>query len=143
MAGRTIILQPGGRKDAAPANAGGVIFPGMLVELNSSGKVIPHATADGFGARAFALEDALIGLTVDDAYPTADEEVGFLRAEGCAKLNLLCEGGQNFPAGTKLASAGDGTLQPAGAGTKQVFATVRVGADLTGLGATLLECDIH
>ena len=143
MAGRTIILQCGGRKDEAPANAAG-LQPGMLAELNAAGELIPHGTADGFGSPKIIIEDALRGRTVDTVYETAEEQVPFIHPHGEGKLNLLCKEGSNYPTGTKLASAGDGEFRAAGAGTKQVFATVRVGADLTGAGdATLLECDIN
>ena len=55
--------------------AGTDIKPGMLVELNSDGKVEPHDDEDENVLPMFALEDELQGGTIDDDYDTEDEPV--------------------------------------------------------------------
>ena len=145
MAGNTILLRSSngdfGRKDEAVAGAAG-IKPGMLVKLNSTNQVVVHPTADGFAARKIVLEDALQGKTVSDAYASGDR-VSFIHANPTSKLNLLCKHGSNYTVGTLLASAGDGTFQPVGAGTKQALAEVKTASNLTAAGApALVEAEL-
>lgn len=139
----TILLRPPfGRKDEAPALAAN-IKPGMLVEINSAGQLIPHGTVDGFGATKVATEDAMQGKTTADTCAAGDT-VPFYHLDGGGKVQFLLKGNANYPAGTKLASAGDGTLQASGAGTKQIFAVVARGhgINLTGQPNTLVPCDV-
>lgn len=140
----TILLrEPFGRKSEAPLLAANV-KPGMLVELNSAGQLIPHGTVDGFGGTMLAIENSQIGLTVEDIVGAAGDSVPFYHMDGGGKALFLLKGGFNYPVGTKLASAGNGTLQAAGAGTKQVFATVARGhgINLTALPDALVGCDV-
>jgi hypothetical protein len=100
------------------------IKPGMLIKLNSSGQLIPHNSASGAAERAFALEDALQGNTVDTAYVVTSGTAGLadyvpadmvqyaLVAPG-AEVNALLGGGYAYTVGEKLVSGGDGTLVPA------------------------------
>lgn len=140
----TILLRGDfGRKDEAPALAAN-IKPGMLIDLNSAGQLIPHGTADGFGCMNVAYEDVVNGgKTITDTCAAGDN-IPFYHLLGGCKVLLLLKGNANYPVGTKLASAGDGTFQAAGAGTKQVFAIVARGAgiNLTALPNTLVACDV-
>lgn len=84
--------------------------PGHLAELMSTGKVRKHATAGGSCQRRFFLENKLAGKTIADAY-VADEQaqVGVF-SPGDEVLALLYDG-ETAVIGSKLESAGDGTLR--------------------------------
>lgn len=86
------------------------ITPGHLVTLNSSGKVIKHASAGGTVTRMFALEDDPQGAEIGTAY-TADNvcRVGCFRP-GDEVLALLYDG-ETAAIGNFLESQGDGTLR--------------------------------
>jgi hypothetical protein len=132
----TIILGPcSGPKDEAIA-LDGTIKPGMLVDIDAAGKAIKHGTVDGFGSPTIAIEDALQGKTTADAYPI-NTPVFFHHFERGAKVQLLCAIA-NYAIGAKLVSAGNGTFQAAGAGTKQVFAVVREAKNVVGAPALVV-----
>lgn len=91
----------------------GTIKPGMLVALyNNAGArtVRPHPTAGGFAERSFAVEDALQGKTVDDAYTTGTV-VSYAMVWSGAVVNALLKAGASYALGDQLMSAGDGTLK--------------------------------
>lgn len=97
----------------------GSIKPGMLLEvfpdygdrlISGFKKVRAHSTPGGFSERAFAVEDALQGRTVDDAY-TAGDIVSYHLAAPGSVVNALLEVGVDYAIGDKLVSAGDGALQ--------------------------------
>jgi hypothetical protein len=92
--------------------AGGVITPGMLLALNSSDKVVAHATATGWAERLFALEDALQGRAIDTNY-AADDVVGVVVAEPGDVVYAWLQNGENVDIGDQLTSNGDGTLKEA------------------------------
>lgn len=85
-------------------------MPGMLIALNSSSVYVPHPTADGGAEVNIALEDALQGKTIDDAYASG-ELVRFAQPRRGDVVLLLLEAGQNVQDGTKLVSAGAGYVQ--------------------------------
>lgn len=133
----TIKLKGCGRYEEAFANA--ALTPGHLIEVMSTGKVRKHATEGGYAERAFALEDALQGKTIDDAY-AADDKVGYTLACPGDEVFAYIAAGENVAVGDRLISNGDGTLQKetgAGSGVtvKQVIATARQAINLTGGGA--------
>ena len=103
----TIRLKGCGRYEEARANA--ALSPGHLIEVLSTGKVRKHATEGGLAERAFAIEDALQGNTVADAY-AADDLVGYVLAAPGDEINAVIKAGENIAIGDKLVSAGDGTL---------------------------------
>lgn len=88
------------------------IYPGMLLSVNSLGKVIKHADEGGRAEKLFAQEDALQGKTVDDVYTIANTVGCILPAQGSV-VNALIEVGQNIAIGDKLISAGNGCLKAA------------------------------
>ena len=51
-----------------------VITPGYLVERNSTG-VAPHSTAGGVANTHFAVEDDMVGGTIDDDYAINDNVI--------------------------------------------------------------------
>jgi hypothetical protein len=100
------------------ATAGGAITPGMLLKVNSVGQVIAHDGAAGVAEKAFALEDALQGRTINTAY-AQNELVGFVLASPGDVVYAFLGGGENVNPGATLNSNGDGTLQ---AGTTNAIA---------------------
>jgi hypothetical protein len=70
MTVKTIVLRGAGiRKEAIAAVA---ITPGELIELNTSGQVIPHTTAVGTAGPKFAVENEVVGLNIDTVYAIND-----------------------------------------------------------------------
>lgn len=110
------------------------IYPGMLVSIDSSGLIVKHATAGGFGEKAFALEDALQGKIVTDVYADADLVPVAIEQSG-SLVNALLLAGSNYTVGTQLISHGDGTLYPTTGTPKQIFAVVAKAKDLSASGA--------
>lgn len=90
------------------ANAANV-YPGHLIQLNSSSKVLPHDTVGGKGEAMFAQEDALQGENVAQLY-AIDTIVGcILPSQGC-EVYARIQDAQNISEGDPLMSGGDGTL---------------------------------
>lgn len=94
------------------ALAGGAITPGMLLSRQADGDVVAHATAGGWAEKAFALEDALQGKTVDDAYASGDR-VTFAICKSGDIVYAWLAGGENADQSEFLTSNGDGTLKVA------------------------------
>ena len=100
--------------------AGGAILPGHLLATtsaaktspNACGTVVKHATAGGASERKFALEDALQGKTIDDAYAEGDIVASVQCVPGDVVYAWLSEGAVVTPA-SFLTSNGDGTLKVA------------------------------
>jgi len=86
------------------------LYPGMLVKLNSSGKLIAHNVEGGYAERCVLLEDALQGKTVNDAYTTGAVASYAVLTPG-SEFNGLLKMGQNVGIGDYLISAGDGTFK--------------------------------
>jgi len=85
------------------------IYPGMLLQLNSSGEVIVHAVVEGATPLIIALEDALQGNIVSTVY-TDDNQVQCLMPSKGSVVNVLVASGQTVAIGTQLTSAGNGTF---------------------------------
>jgi len=105
----TIVLKGAGlRKERA---AGGVITPGYLVELDSSNEFVAHSTAAGNHISAFAIENELFGLGIDDDYAATDQVLVEYLQRGAEVYALLPAAADAIVIGDYLESAGDGTLQ--------------------------------
>lgn len=95
-----------------------VITPGHLVErVNTAGvwQWRKHASAGGAGTRAVATEQSMLNKGVDDTYAAGDlMEVSELA--GGSNAWMLIASGQSIAHGTKLESAGDGTLRTLASG---------------------------
>ena len=110
MAYRTIVVVGEGiRKEALAAAA---ITPGHLVQYDSAGKLKVHATAGGFAARLFAIEDDLQGNEIGDAYSSGNQVIAEALPPG-AEVYAIIANGENIAKGDILVSAGDGTLKEA------------------------------
>lgn len=109
--------------------AGGTIYPGMLVELNSDLEVIAH---DSAGARALtmvALENELEGQDIDTAYAEGDPVQVWIPYRGDNAYMVLADG-QNIAIGDMLESAGNGYLRKLNTG--YVIGVALEALDLSG-----------
>lgn len=91
--------------------ASGTPKPGMLLEQTNASAATAkvHATQGGYAERMFAMEDALQGKTVDDAYTAATiMTVGIVQPGD--RVNAMIEGGQSITIGERLISSGNGKL---------------------------------
>jgi hypothetical protein len=94
-----------------PASA--AITPGHLVAVASTGKVAVHAAAGLATRPLIAVENALIGKGISDAY-AADDLVQCVHAQpGDVIYALVAAGAAAIVKGDKLSSAGDGTFKKA------------------------------
>lgn len=93
--------------DEYTANA--ALYPGMLIELMSTGKVRKHATASGNVYPMFALEDEMQGGTIDTVYAASSVVQCWIPGRGDI-VNALIPDGQNIAVGDRLVSNGDGYL---------------------------------
>jgi len=113
--------------------ANAALSPGHLLEINSSNKVLKRNSGSTVGEALFAMEDALQGKTVDDAYSANEVVPCILPAKGSV-VNAMLYAGVNYTVGTILESKGDGTLT---SGTTYPIAVVEDSeCDLTGSNAT-------
>lgn len=98
--------------------AAAAIMPGMLVNFNGSGDLVPHASAAPTvrHAATFALEREEMGGDFDTAYAVGDTvKVGFC-APGVRVSALVATGAPAISKGSLLESAGNGTLRLATTG---------------------------
>jgi len=121
------------------AVAAGTIQPGMLIEEDSSAEFKAHSTEGGVAVLLFAEVDALQGNTLDDNYSADDLVSANVELPG-NEVQALLKAGENVSIGTKLISAGDGTLiadgsESSGVTIKQYIAVAREAEDLSGSGA--------
>ena len=63
---KKIVVKGSGRYDERMA--AGTITPGHHIEINSDGKVLVNSSAGVGGERLFAVENALLGKTINDNY---------------------------------------------------------------------------
>jgi hypothetical protein len=96
--------------------ANATIYPGMLVEEMSTGKLRAHATAAGNAIPMFALEDELQGNDIDDNYADGDQVKFRIFLPGDV-VNARLATSQVIAKDSKLESAGSGLLRALNAGT--------------------------
>src|SRR3990170_5430115 len=92
--------------------AGGTLYPGMLLLHGSNNTVVAHN--DGAPANCipmFALEDALQGKDIDDAYASGDPVRVWIPGRG-DEVYAIAEDGHNYTIGTFVESNGSGYMQP-------------------------------
>jgi len=108
MAYRTIILK--GDPVIGDVVGSGAITPGDLLNIDSAGAVLRHATAGGTAYPMFALEDENQGKSIDDVYTTANiVRYGIFRPGDEVVVNIA--DGETIAIGDFLESAGDGALR--------------------------------
>ncbi len=96
--------------------AGAAIMPGMLVNYNGSGDLIPHGTAGAPAAKAFAVEREYMGMDMNMPYAVGDT-VKTATCPSGVRVNALIATGQAVSKGGLLESAGNGTLRALAAGS--------------------------
>ena len=105
----TILLKGRGiRKEGV---AGGTITPGHLLTINSSDALVVHATALGAAAALFAVENDIVGKTIDDNYVVNDYVQAEYLGSGCEVLGVVAAAAPAIVIGDLLESAGNGTLR--------------------------------
>lgn len=104
-----IVLEARGRHEEYQVGSVDV-YPGMLVELNSSKKVIAHASQGGPALVRVVKEEPLRGLTKNDPIPANDYACPVHEAVPGDVLLMLLKNGQNVVIGDGLMSSGDGFL---------------------------------
>jgi uncharacterized protein with PhoU and TrkA domain len=92
------------------ALANAAITPGNLVEVMSTGKIRKHATEAGNAVPMFAIEDALQGKAITEAYAQNDVVRVWVPLRGDEVYALLKQS-ENVVIGDLLVSKGDGTLK--------------------------------
>lgn len=102
----------GGNCIQREAEAGEAITPGMLVEIDSAGELIAHGTAAQECQPAFALEFAMTGRSITDAYADGDQVIYGIFADGSEVYAIIADG-EDIAVGDKLASDGAGALAEA------------------------------
>lgn len=117
------------QKEAVAASA---ITPGMLVELDSDGKFKAHDSAGQNVLTIVAIENALEGETIDDAYEADDIVRGWFPQRGEEAL-LMVKDGENVTAGDFLESDGNGYVQVHSADSAGVYPNQIVGQALEDL----------
>jgi len=136
MAKRTILIV-NHSNSFFEADAASAITPGHLVELNSDGDVLSHSTPAGAAMKQFAIEGALQGNGITDAYAAEDPVRVWTPQPGDEVYALLADG-ETAVIGDFLESAGDGTLAVYSAGvivaqaTEAVDMSLSSGEDPTG-----------
>jgi len=109
MAERTIAL----KTNAAPkeGKGSGTIYPGMLLKVNSTADTVSVHNASGQAAAPiFAIEDAMQGGDVSDAYTTG-ARVQFIHFQRGDEACVQLANGQTVVRGDKVESNGDGYLK--------------------------------
>ena len=90
--------------------ANGTIIPGMLVEQTPAAETIrTHRTASGPMIPMFAVEDALQGKGIDDAYTTGTKVQVWIAGRG-DQVYALLKDEENIAIGDRLVSDGEGRL---------------------------------
>lgn len=91
--------------------AAAAISPGMLLQINSTGKVQAHSTESGnVFPCMFALEDELQGKGIEDDYATNDQVQCWIAQRGEYVYALLADG-ESVAIGDLLSSKGTGYLK--------------------------------
>ena len=107
------------------------ITPGMLLDIDGSGDLIPANSAGGYFERMFALEREEMGNDIDEVYAIGDT-VKAGRFPPGTRVLVLIPSGQNIQDGEYLeAGATAGMLRAYASGT-------RIARSLEDVGAVIL-----
>jgi hypothetical protein len=104
------------------------LFPGKMLEVNTSDQVQEHSGASSAAIPMFALEDELQGNGIDDTYSSGDPVQVWIPHRGDEVYAVLADG-ENVSIGDKLESDGNGSLQ---GGTTAPVAEAIEALDLSG-----------
>jgi len=110
----TILLK--GRGIRKEAIAAGTITPGDLLNIDSTGKLVRHASAAAPAAPLFAVENDLAGKTIADNYSTNDYVQAEYLQSGFEVLANVAASASAIIVGDLLESDGTGGLRKMTAG---------------------------
>ena len=145
MAVNTIVLKGAGRYEEGEADA--AILPGEAIELAPDGNYDPcqasQANAIKRRGLQIAIEDALQGKTVDDAYADGDRVFFYIPIPG-DEIQVLVKSGENIDVGEKLVVEGGGSGKFVASGGSETAYQLESLEDSGGaLGAaTLMRCRV-
>lgn len=112
------------------------ITPGHLIDYDSNGDWVKHASAGGANAGRFALEREELGNDMNVDYAIGDTVKAGLCPRG-VRVNAIIASGQNITKGNFLESAGNGTLRVLAAGVRIAQALETVNNSSGPAGARL------
>jgi hypothetical protein len=129
-----IVLKSKGWYEEAPALA--ALSPGHLLMKDSTGKIKKHNAAGGRAERLWAIEDALQGKTITDAYAADDIVRHQVAFPGDLMLSRVPAAAAAIVFGDALISNGDGTLikSPGSAGSA-LYTNTAASANITNTTA--------
>jgi hypothetical protein len=110
----TILLK--GRGTRLERSTSSTITPGMLVDVNSSDQLIPHAGAGAPSIKAWAVENDLEGKEIGDNYVANDYVQSEIMRTGDEVLGFLQAGSAAVVIGDKLEAHSDGSLKKLASG---------------------------
>ena len=112
---KTILLRGRPASEEGAANAAS-IYPGMLVERMTTGKLRPHSSAAGVASALFARENETLGKSIDTIYASGDNVLMWNCVKGDWVYAYL-KNGENVAVGAFLESDGAGALKATTHGT--------------------------
>jgi len=113
------------------AEASVVVMPGMMVEPVAGGTFVPHSTDGSAHPKMFAVENDLIGRTIDDEYAIGERMILISPRQGDRVLVLL-ENGEEVEFGTPVTSTGNGRVRVGVEGTDDIVGFSREAFDMSG-----------
>ena len=132
MAANTIILKGPLEFRYEEGKAAAAITPGHFVEQTTGGLIQKKASTAGSRKKlAVAIEDALQGKTIDDAYATNDVVRYYLPFAGDKLQVIIKAGTAAIVIGDKLTDNGDGTFRKQ-SGTEFTFLEADQALDISG-----------
>lgn len=138
----TIMLLGDYRKMQSKALATGQTpKPGTLLSVGSGNTLTVHATRGAHCEVLMALEDALQGKTVDDAYVAGTVCDVAIPAPG-SEFQALIKAGETVAVGALLCSAGDGSLEVV-TSTYTAIAVAVEALDLSDSGSVAALCRVR
>ena len=138
MAHKTILLK--GDPLQKERKAAGAITPGHLIELDTSGELIVHATDGAIAANMFALENSLMGSEIGTAYAD-DDRVQYIVGRAGDEVYAWLADGENVSIGDFLVSKGDGTLRKMSGDSATEEAVVAQALEALNLAASANTAD--
>lgn len=108
---KTILLRGSNTPHSERVCAEADILPGHLLDVDSSGRFRPHASAAGKASPVIAREASYVGRDIDTNYEQYETVPAWHGRPG-DWFYMILEDGHNVSIGAVLESAGDGTLQP-------------------------------
>lgn len=138
-----VIFIKGCPKQRERDSAAAGLVPGMLVETDANGALIPHGTAAGDAIRSFVLPNEIVGKGIDSPYGEG-EVVQYGIASGGDVVYTWLAADQTVDAGSYGASDGEGHMAShPGAGPSKAVGVFLEALDTTGAsGPTRIKMEV-